>query len=359
MSEKTSSAEEKKGGFNKNSLMMLLLKGRTFIALIILFIYFSFNAPNFTKASSLIMTIKHASIYGLLALGMAMVIITGGIDLSVGSIVGLVGMLIGGLMIEGFRLPWIQGTIYPNIPLILLAMVLLSILIGALSGCLISYINIPAFIATLGVMYICRGFAMLRNGGATFPNLFGSAELNNLGFDKIGAGGVSIAGVTVPYSIIIFVVMALISWFIMSKTALGNQIYAVGGNERAAALSGIQTKKVKIFVYMFSALCSCICSVIMTSQLRAAHPATGESWEMNAIASVVLGGTSMAGGVGTIGGTIVGVLVIQILNDGMVMMGVSTFWQMVIKGVVIIIAVMIDQFQKNMQMKIALQARNK
>ncbi len=347
----------KKGESNKNTLLMLLLKGRTFIALIVLLIYFSFNAPNFTTASSVILMLKHASIYGLLALGMSMVIITGGIDLSVGAVVGLVGMVIGGLMIEGFRLPWIAGTIYPNVPMILIAVCIMAVLIGLISGTLISYVNIPAFIATLGVMYICRGFAMLRNGGATFPNLFGSEELNNLGFDKIGSG--SVTSLNIPYSILIFLVMALISWFIMTKTPLGNQIYAVGGNERAAALSGIQTKKVKIFVYMFSAFCSAICSIIMTSQLRAAHPATGESWEMNAIAAVVLGGTSMAGGVGTIGGTIVGVLVIQVLNDGMVMMGVSSFWQMVIKGVVIILAVMIDQIQKNLQMKIALQARSK
>lgn len=346
-----------KQGVNKNTLMMLLLKGRTFIALIVLLIYFSFNAPNFTTASSVILMLKHASIYGLLALGMSMVIITGGIDLSVGAVVGLVGMIIGGLMIEGFRLPWVSGTIYPNVPMILIVVCIMAVLIGLISGTLISYVNIPAFIATLGTMYICRGFAMLRNGGATFPNLFGSPELNNLGFDKIGSG--TITSLNIPYSILIFLVMALISWFIMTKTPLGNQIYAVGGNERAAALSGIQTKKVKLFVYMFSAFCSAICSIIMTSQLRAAHPATGESWEMNAIASVVLGGTSMAGGVGTIGGTIIGVLVIQVLNDGMVMMGVSAFWQMVIKGVVIILAVMIDQIQKNLQMKIALQARSK
>ena len=352
MSEKT----VKKSGFNKNTLLMLLLKGRTFIALIVLLIYFSFNAPNFTKMSSIILMLKHASIYGLLALGMTLVIITGGIDLSVGAVVGLVGMIIGGLMIEGFRVPWIAGTIYPNVPMILIIVCIMAVLIGLLSGTLIAYVNIPAFIATLGTMYICRGFAMLRNGGATFPNLFGSPELGNTGFDKIGSG--TVTSLNIPYSIIIFVVMALITWFIMTKTALGNQIYAVGGNERAAALSGIQTKKVHLFVYMFSAFLAAICSIIMTSQLRAAHPANGESWEMNAIASVVLGGTSMAGGVGTIGGTIVGVLVIQVLNDGMVMMGVSAFWQMVIKGVVIILAVMIDQIQKNLQMKIALQARN-
>lgn len=339
------------------SLGMLLLKGRTFIALAILLIYFSFRAPNFTEWGSVVLMVKHASIYGLLALGMTMVIITGGIDLSVGSIVGLTGMMAGGMLIEGIHLPWVAGTIYPNVPLILLIVFSLAVFVGFCSGQLISRLKVPAFIATLGAMYICRGVAMLRSGGATFPNLFGDAAKGNLGFDLIGAG--SIPGVDVPYSIIIFIVMALIAAFIMKKTPLGNQIYAVGGNERAAQLSGIKINKVKVFVYIFSALLAAMSGIIMTSQLRAAHPANGESWEMNAIASVVLGGTSMSGGVGTIGGTIIGVAVITVLNDGMIMMGVSSFWQMVIKGVVIIVAVVIDLVQKDLQKKAALVARLK
>ena len=127
----------------------------------------------------------------------------------------------------------------------------------------------------------------------------------------------------------------------------------------AITLSGIKIRKVKLFVYVFSAFCAALSGIIMTSQLRAAHPATGESWEMNAIASVVLGGTSMSGGLGTIGGTIVGILVINVLNDGMIMMGVSSFWQMVIKGIVIIVAVVIDLVQKDLQKKAALAARSK
>lgn len=339
------------------SIGMLLLKARTFIALFILLIFFSFKAPNFTEWSSIVLMVKHSSIYGLLALGMTLVIITGGIDLSVGAVVGLSGMIAGGLMIEGIRLPWIAGTIYPNVPLILLVVFVLAIIIGLFSGYLIAYMKVPAFIATLGTMYICRGAAMLRNGGATFPNLFGDAAKGNLGFDLIGSG--TIPGIEVPYSIVIFLVMAAIAAFIMKKTPLGNQIYAVGGNERAATLSGIKINKVKMFVYVFSAFCAALSGIIMTSQLRAAHPATGESWEMNAIASVVLGGTSMSGGLGTIGGTIVGILVINVLNDGMIMMGVSSFWQMVIKGIVIIVAVVIDLVQKDLQKKAALAARSK
>ena len=341
-----------------NSLGMILLKGRTFIALIILVIFFSFCAPNFTTANSIVLMLRHTSLYGLLALGMTLVIITGGIDLSVGSVVGLVGMLMGGMLNEGLRLPFMSGTLYPNVPLILLIVAVVAILIGLVSGLLIAYLNVPAFIATLGTMYVCRGFAMLRNGGATFPNLLGSEELGNLGFPTIGSGSITVFGLDIPYAILIFVVLALLSLFILKFTSQGNQIYAVGGNERAATLSGIKTKRIKLFVYMFSALLAAICSMINTSQLRAAHPAAGESWEMNAIASVVLGGTSMSGGIGTIGGTIVGALVINVLNDGMTMMGVSSFWQQVIRGVVIVVAVVIDQLQASLQKKIALQLRN-
>jgi len=340
----------------RSSIGTILLKGRTFIALIILSAYFSVFAPNFTTWPSIVLMLKHASIYGLLAIGMTLVIITGGIDLSVGALVGLCGMVAGGFLIEGIRLPFLAATIYPNVPLILVIVSLMAILIGWISGKLIASIQVPAFIATLGTMYVCRGFAMLRNNGATFPNLFGSEELGNPGFDLIGSA--SIPGINVPYSIIAFIAVALAAWFIMKKTPLGNQIYAVGGNERAALLSGIRTKNVKLFVYMFSAFCAAVCSMIVTSQLRAAHPATGESWELNAIASVVLGGTSMSGGVGTIGGTVVGTLVITVLNDGMTMMGVSNFWQMVIKGVVIVVAVVIDLAQKEMQKRIALQMRS-
>ena len=344
-----------KPGKGNSSLGMVLLKGRTFIALALLAVYFSFSAPNFVEWSSILLLVKHASLYGLLAIGMTMVIITGGIDLSVGAVVGLSAMIAGGLMVEGVRLPLISGTIFPNVPLILLIVCALAVLIGLASGTLIAKVKVPAFIATLGAMYIARGFAMLRSGGATFPNLFGSEKTGNLGFDLIGAG--TLWGI--PYIIIIFAVMALIAGFIMKKTPLGNQIYAVGGNERAAVISGIKTTRVKLFVYMFSGLCAALAGIIKASELRAAHPATGETWEMIAISSVVLGGTSMSGGVGTIGGTIIGVLVITVLNDGMIMMGVSTFWQMVIKGVVIIAAVIIDLVQKDLQNKAALAARLK
>ena len=157
---------------------------------------------------------------------------------------------------------------------------------------------------------------------------------------------------------LILAIIAVIAGLILKKTPFGWHVLSIGGNERASKLSGIKVDRVKLWVYAFSGFCSAIVGIIATSQLVSATPKTGESWEMNAIAASVLGGTSMAGGVGTIGGTIVGAFVIGVINDGMTMCGVTEFWQKIIRGLVIIIAVIIDQVQRNLQAKMALQARN-
>ena len=149
----------------------------------------------------------------------------------------------------------------------------------------------------------------------------------------------------IPLSIIILVIVALIAAWVAGRTPLGRQVYAVGGNERASLLSGVYVDRVKMIVYMISGFCAAIAGLVVSSQLVAAHPASGTSFELNAIAAAVLGGTSLAGGRGTIGGTVIGAFVIGVLSDGMVMMGVSEFWQMVIKGIVIISAVILDQMQ--------------
>lgn len=155
------------------------------------------------------------------------------------------------------------------------------------------------------------------------------------------------------------IVIGFIAAYLFKKTPFGWHNFAVGGNERAAELSGIRVKRVKKLVYMFSGFCAAMVGVIVSSQLVASHPATGETWELNVIAAAVLGGTSLAGGRGTIGGTILGAFVIGVLSDGMVMMGVSEFWQMVIKGLVIVLAVIVDQFQGKLQNKLALESRSK
>ena len=330
---------------------MLLLKLRTFIALFLVVVYFSIMAPNFLSMANLVIMVKHVAIYAFLAIGMTFVIVTGGIDLSVGSIVGLAGMVAGGLIYKGLHLPICGVTIYFHLPMVIIITLFVGVLCGGCSGFLISRFNVAPFIATLGLLYIARGAALLLSDGKTFPNLVGSQEIGNTGFPWLGAGTI----VGVPVSIWILILLGAAAAYIAAKTPLGRHIYSVGGNERAALLSGVRVNRVKMFVYMFSGFCSAIAGLIIASQLVASHPASGEMFELTAIAAAVLGGTSLAGGRGTIGGTIIGAFVIGVLGDGMVMMGVSSFWQMVIKGLVIVAAVVVDQFQRNLQSKAALQ----
>ena len=336
---------------NNNQLLMTLLKGRTFIVLILLVIFFSFAATSFLQLDTLTMVAKHVSLYGILALGMTFVIITGGIDLSVGSVVGLVGMLAGGLIQEGLTIG--GKTIYFSIPAIVVLMLLFGCLVGLINGLIITKLNVAAFIATLGTMYICRGFANLRSGGATFTKIGGYEGLGNVGLKSLGSNWFG-----VPAGVYVFAVLAVLAAVLLKRTDVGWHILAVGGNEKSARLSGIKSDRVKILVYIISGFCAAWIGLINTAQISAAHPASGDGWEMNAIAATVLGGTSMAGGSGTIVGTIVGAFVIGVINDGMTMCGVTEFWQKIIRGVVIILAVVIDQTQRNLQAKMALQARN-
>jgi erythritol transport system permease protein len=332
-------------------LQLYLLKARTFIALIILLIAFSIFSPNFFTGASLIILVKHVAINAFIAIGMTYVIVAGGIDLSVGSVAGLAGMVAGGLINEGLVLPMFGSVVYFQVWMVILIALGVGTLVGAINGWIITRLNVAPFIATLGTMYAARGFALLRANGSTFPNLIGKPELNNTGFPILGAGDV----LGIPLPIWLMIVAAVIAAFIASRTPFGRQVYAIGGNEKAAELSGIRVKRVKMFVYMISGFLSALAGLVIASQLVASHPASGTSFELNAIAAAVLGGASMSGGRGTIGGTIVGALVIGVLADGMIMMGVSDFWQTVIKGVVIVLAVAIDQIQARLQATVALQ----
>lgn len=330
---------------------MLVLKLRTFIALIVITIFFGILVPNFLSMGNLVIMSKHVAINAFLAIGMTFVIITGGIDLSVGSIVGLAGMTAGFLINEGLILPMFGVTVYFNVGAIILITLLLGTFIGGINGIIITKFNVAPFIGTLGMLYIARGAALLSSDGKTFSNLVGKTEFGNTGFPTLGTG----TFIGIPISIWLMIIVGLVAAYVAMKTPLGRHIYAVGGNENAAKLSGVKVKKVKILVYMFSGFCSAIAGLVIASQLVASHPLSGNTFELNAIAAVVLGGTSLMGGIGTIGGTIVGAFVIGVLGDGLVMMGVSSFWQMVIKGIVIIAAVVIDQIQIKAQAKATLE----
>ena len=329
----------------------LLLKGRAFIALILVLLTFTIIAPNFLSGANVVIMSKHVAINALLAIGVTFVILTGGIDLSVGSIVGLTAMVAGALINQGITLPMFGIIIYPHTWMIVLIAVIVGTFMGGVSGFIITRFNVAPFIATLGMLYVARGMAMLANNGYTFANLVGRPELGNTGFPALGAGNF----ISINYSVWIMVAVAIVAAFVARKTPFGRQVYAIGGNERAAELSGVPVKRAKLFVYMISGFCSSIVGLIIASQLVAAHPATGQFFELNAIAAVVLGGTSLSGGRGSIGGTIIGAFVIGVLSDGLIMVGVSSFWQQIIKGAVIVVAVIIDQMQARMQERIALQ----
>lgn len=327
--------------FNNPVFKVIMKRAQPLLALAGLLLFFSALSPNFFSGGNLIIMSKHVAINAILAIGMTFVILTGGIDLSIGAIAGLSGMIAGGLIHEGLVLGTLGYTVYFSVPVVIIISLVLGVLVGLVNALLITKFKVAPFIATLGTQFVCRGAAMLRSGGKTFPNLVGKEELGNTGFPQLGSG--TLLGI--PFSIWIMILLVIAAIYISRKTPFGRHVYATGGNETAARLSGIKVNLVKIIVYSISGLCAALVGLIISSELVAAHPATGDSFEMNAIAAAVLGGTSLSGGRGSIGGAIIGAFVIGILNDGMVMMGVSSFWQIVIKGLVIVMAVILDQMK--------------
>jgi erythritol transport system permease protein len=323
--------------------ILFVLRARAFFVLIALLILFSALAPSFLTSNNLAILSKHVAISAILAIGITFVILTGGIDLSVGSVAGLGGMVAGYALIRGFV---IAGAVhYPPVAVAMLVALLVCLVFGLLNGWLVAKAGVAPFIATLGTLYIARGAALLLSNGKTFPNLAGEAARGNMGFPLLGQS--SVLGVPLP--VLIMLALFALAWLIATKTPLGRHIYAVGGNERAAHLAGIRVARVKLFTYLVSAACAGTVGLIIASQLEAAHPATGQSFELNAIAAVVLGGASLMGGRGSILGSLIGAFVIGVLSDGLVMLGVSEFWQMVIKGMVIVLAVAVDQLQSRLQ----------
>jgi erythritol transport system permease protein len=346
--------EKKKKDGAGISVGMIILKLRTLIALFAVLLVFSFIAPNYLSLTNLIAMAKHSAIWAILAMGMTYVIIGGGIDLSVGSIAGLCGMLAGGFLTDGLRLPMFGIVVYFHTFTMILVILLIGIILGAINGLLITRLAVAPFIATLGMLYMARGFAMLRSGGKTFPNLVGNPELGTTGFPILGAG----TFVSIPLVVWLAILIAAISAYVSKKTPMGRHVYAVGGNEDAAVLSGIRVNRIKMGTYMFSGFTAALVGLVLASQLVASHPATGESYELTTIAAVVLGGTSLSGGRGTITGSIIGALILGVLNDGLIMVGVSSFWQTVIKGMVVVLAVVIDQYQLKKQNEAALKEQS-
>jgi erythritol transport system permease protein len=322
--------------------LSVLLRLRAYIALVALVVTFSLLTPDFLTTGNLTILVKHVAINAILAIGMTFVILSGGIDLSVGSVAGLSGMIAGALISQGIVVESAGHIVYVSASLAVAIALLGGMAAGAVNGLMVAGLGVPPFIATLGALYVARGTALLISGGATFPNLSGSPTLGNTGFTWLGAN--SVWGLPAPIWIMTLVAAAAV--VVAGHTRFGRYVYAVGSNERAALLAGVRVRRVKFAVYVISGFCAALVGLIIAAQLAAAHPATGTTFELNAIAAVVLGGTSLMGGRGTIGGTLVGAFVIGVLADGLVLMGVSEFWQMVIKGTVIVVAVIADRGQR-------------
>lgn len=297
-----------------------------FIGLILLIIIISILNNAFLEPSNLFNLLRQVSINGLIAFGMTFVILTGGIDLSVGSTLALSSALVAILMVSG-----VDGIIAIIIGCIFGAV------LGAINGFLITLGKMAPFIATLATMTVFRGVTLVITDGNPITNLNGSYA-----FQLFGRG--YFIGIPVP-AITMFITF-IILYVILHKTIFGRQTYAMGGNEKAAFISGIKVNKLKVCIYGLAGLMSALAGAILTSRLNSAQPTAGMSYELDAIAAVVLGGTSLTGGKGRIVGTLIGVLIIGVLNNGLNLLGVSSFYQQVVKGVVIIIAVLIDRKNK-------------
>ncbi|MDZ7962285.1 MAG: ribose ABC transporter permease [Aulosira sp. DedQUE10] len=292
--------------------------------LILICILFSLLTPNFATTGNAVNILRQASINIVLATGMTFVILTGGIDLSVGSILAVSAVV--AVLVS--LLPALGWAAVP-------AALLTGLLLGLVNGALITFLDVPPFIVTLGSLTALRGAAYLVANGTTVIN-------PDLNFAWVGNSYLG----PIPWLVIIALLTVIASWFILRQTVLGVQIYAVGGNERAARLTGIKVNRVLLFVYGVSGLLAGLAGIMSASRLYSATGLLGQGYELDAIAAVILGGTSFTGGIGTIGGTLLGALIIAVLNNGLTLLNMSYFWQLVVKGLVIIVAVMIDRLRR-------------
>lgn len=296
------------------------------MALVVLVVFVSVLNHNFLSIDNILNLLRQVSTNALIAFGMTFVIITSGIDLSVGSTLGLSAALMALMLGNGM-----------NAFVAIIAALIIGGLLGWFNGGLITLGKMAPFIATLATMSIYRGATLVLSDGRPLTQLGDS-----LFFQILGRG--YLFGIPVP--VIVMLVIFLLLYYVLHQTVFGKQVFAIGGNEDAAYISGINVLRVKRIVYAISGVLTAVAGILLTSRLNSAQPNAGVSYEMDAIASVVLGGTSMAGGSGHIGGTLIGALIIGVLNNGLNLLGVSSFYQQIIKGIVIIIAVLLDRNRK-------------
>lgn len=322
------------------SFVQILLEGRAFFALIAIIVIFSLLSANYFSIANFLIMTSQVAIFGLLAIGMLLVILSGGIDLSVGSTLALCGVFAGFLM-QGIELEALGVILYLPVWAVVVCTLAMGAFVGVVNGILVAFFKVPAFVATLGSLYVARGAALLMTNGLTFNNLSGSPELGNTGFEWLGFNRLW----GIPISIFALTAVAIAVHLLLSRTAFGRWLYSTGGNAKAAELSGVPVKSVLVWVYVLSGICAAIAGIVLSSQLTSAGPTAGTTYELTAIAAVVVGGASLMGGRGTVQGTLLGAFVIVFLGAGLVIVGVSSYWQTVFTGSVIVLAVMLNSIQ--------------
>ncbi|SOB60344.1 D-ribose transporter subunit; membrane component of ABC superfamily [Pseudodesulfovibrio profundus] len=322
------SADKADMGKQRVSLKQRLIQQKTLIALVVMIIVVSFLNPNFFTTGNILNILRQTAINAIMAVGMTMVILTAGIDLSVGSVLALCGAIGASLIAAEMPVVVAVG-----------AALGAGALLGAASGVVIAKGKVQAFIATLVSMTLVRGLTLVYTDGR--PISTGFTDVADA-FSFIGTGYV--LGVPVPIWIMAITFGG--AWYLLNHTRLGRYIYALGGNEEASKLSGINVDSIKITVYAIAGFLSALSGLIVTSRLSSAQPTAGYGYELDAIAAVVLGGTSLMGGKGTIMGTLLGALIIGFLNNALNLLDVSSYYQMIAKALVILLAVLVDTKSK-------------
>ncbi len=300
------------------------------IALVLVCVALSVANEFFLTQRNIINVLRQASINGILAIGMTFVILTRGIDLSVGSVVALAGVVSASFATTSAT-AGIAGAPYGFYIAISIG-ILVGMAAGWINGILVAYFNVPAFVTTLGMLSAARGLTLLYTGGRPVPSL--TPEYRNVGTGDVFG---------IPMPIILFAVVFIAAFLVLSSTRFGRHVYAAGGNPHAARVSGINVKRVRMMVYVISGALAGLAGMILAARTGSALPQAGIAYELDAIAAVVIGGTSLSGGVGQVTGTLIGALLISVVNNGLDLMGVESYYQQVIKGMLIVAAVMLDQ----------------
>jgi len=313
----------------------LLKKSQSLIALFALCLVISLLSDKFLTSNNLWNVLRQISVNVCISVGMTLVVLMAGIDLSVGSVLAFSSAVCAGLLKNGISIPSLDLFIGFTVLGGILVSLLIGLLMGLFNGWAITKFSLPPFVATLAMLTIARGATMLYTQGIPISNLGSS-------FEFIGSGW--FLGIPVPVWVSLVVVLVVV--FITKKTAFGRYIYAIGGNEKAAFLSGININSIKLAVYGIAGMMAGVGGILVTSRLNSAQPNAGASYELDSIAAVVIGGTSLSGGLGTVTGTVIGATIIGVLNNGLVLLNVSPFWQQVVKGLVILLAVIIDKKSK-------------